>query len=86
MSWQFEAEIVLNLFLIYRDFEARCYKIVLIKKSVPRVLRDTTKKYWPSEVQPDALRRDYYNIISPSDVTFDKGEVESPFYRIGKVY
>ena len=33
MNWQFEAEIVLNLFLIFRDFEARCsYKIVLIKK------------------------------------------------------
>ena len=35
MNWQFEAEIVLNLLLIFRDVEARCsYKIVLIKKSV----------------------------------------------------
>ena len=35
MNWQFEAEIVLNLFLIFRYFEARCScKIVLIKNCI----------------------------------------------------
>ena len=33
LAKHFEAEFVLNLFLIFGDFEARCsYKIVLIKK------------------------------------------------------